>query len=204
MEKKEDFNAELATQYSILIKANGRKEKQRFIILAFILCVTLIAVFVSVFFSYQALKNTKNSKDDQEKINTFYQVLSTTYNGSSTLNLSGIGNGYSLSNPKTIQITNEGNTDIIFNIKLSDIKTSLLSTNNLVYTITSNGQTSITKELPLSESIIVSEVTIKPDTTINYIISVAFNGTITEGDYSNYYNSNIIVEQIDNKSSLIE
>lgn len=203
MEKNETFKEELETQYTILIKANERKEKQRFIILLFILCITLIAVLVSVIFSYKALNATKVNTEEKETNNTYYQVLATTFNGSSTLNLSSIGNGYTLNTPRTIQITNEGDTDIKFNIKLTDIKTSLLSTNNLVYTITTNGETSISKELPLSESIIVSDVTIAPDTTLSYVIGVTFKGTITEGDYSNYYNSNIVVEQIDNKSSLL-
>ena len=204
MEKNESFKEELETQYTILIKANERKERQRFIVLLFILCITLIAVVISVIFSYKALSATKtNTKEVTESI-TYYQTLSTTFNGNSTLNLSGIGNGYTLSTPRTIQITNEGNTDIEFNIKLTGIKTSLLSTNNLYYTISSNGETSVRKELPLSESSIVSGVTISPDTTLTYVISVAYNGTMTEGDYSNYYNSNIVIEQIDNKSSLLE
>ena len=36
------------------------------------------------------------------------------------------------------------------------------------------------------------------------IIKVSFNGVLEAGNYSNYYNSKLIVEQKDNKSELLE
>lgn len=205
MEKNETFKEELETQYAILIKAKERKEKQRFNILLVILGITFISVIISVIFAYKAFSATKDIDNENEtKIVTYYQTLSTTFNGNQSLNLSGIGNGYELSTPKVIQITNEGNTDITFDIKLTGVKSSLSSTNNLVYTITRNSDTSITKELPLSDKVIVSDVKISPEETVTYVIKVSFKGTLEEGDYSNYYNSKIVIEQKDNKTSLLE
>lgn len=205
MEKNENFKEELETQYTILIKANEKKEKQRFIILLVVLGITLLTVFISMIFSFKAFSATKKI-DNKEKSTskTHYQTLSTTFNGNQELNLSGIGNGYELSVPKTIQLTNEGDTDITFDIKITGIQTSLLSTNNLVYTITRNGETSIKKELPLSENTIIKDEKISPEETITYIIKVSFNGVLETGNYSNYYNSRIVVEQKDNKSLLLE
>lgn len=205
MEKNETFKEELETQYAILIKAKEKKEKERFIILLVILGITFLSVIVSVIFSYKAFSATKNI-DTKEKTKTevFYQTLSTTFNGNQYLYLNGIGNGYELQNPKVIQITNEGNTEITFDLKIASIKTSLLSTNNLVYTITKNNETSAQKELPLSDKVIAQDVKIKPSETITFIIKVSFKGVLEEGNYSNYYNSKIVIEQKDNKSSLLE
>lgn len=205
MEKNENFKEELETQYAILIKAKERKEKQRFNILLLILAITFISVIISVIFAYKAFSATKDIDNKNEaKASIYYQTLSTTFNDNQNLNLSGIGNGYELSTPKVIQITNDGNSDITFDIKLTGIKSSLTSTNNLVYTITRNGDTSITKELPLSDKIIISDIKISPEETITYVIKVSFKGKLEEGDYSNYYNSKIVIEQKDNKASLLE
>ena len=205
MEKNESFKEELETQYAILIKAKEKKEKQRFMILIVIAFITMIFVIISVFFAYKAYKSTKDIKQENNTmVEKYYRTLSTTYNTGSSLNLSGIGNGYKLSTPKIIQITNEGNVDASFDIKLTGIQTSLLSTNNLVYTITRDGQTSINKELPLSDTTIITDIKIAPNETISFTINVSFNGVIEENNYSNYYNSNIVIEQKDNSSSLLE
>ncbi|MGN1371305.1 MAG: hypothetical protein ACI4XM_03415 [Candidatus Coprovivens sp.] len=204
MEKNEDFKEELETQYTILIKAKEKKEHQRFIVLLIILGITFVSVIISVIFSYKALSATKKLDKNESVSSTYYKTLSITFNGNQNLNLTGIGNGYELTNPKVIQITNEGDSDITFDIKLVSIQSSLLSTNNLVYTISCNNETSITKELPLSDKIIVSDITITPEETKTYVIKVAFKGTIEEGNYNNYYNSKIVVEANDNKTSLLE
>ncbi len=205
MEKNETFKEELENQYAILIKAKEGKEKKRFIAILVLMIITFIGVLVSIFFAYQAFSATKNlNKIEQTENKTFYQTLSTVFNGNQNLNLSAIGNGYELATPKVIQITNEGNTEITFDIKLTSINTSLLSTNNLVYTITRNNETSSSKELPLSEKVIVQEAKIAPEETITFVIKVAFKGSIETDNYSNYYNSKIVIEQKDNKSSLLE
>lgn len=205
MEKNETFKEELETQYTILIKAKEKKEKQRFLIILVVLGITFISVLISVIFSYRAFSATKDINDENEtKSETYYQTLSTIFNGNQILNLSGIGNGYELATPKVIQITNEGNTDITFDLKLTSIKSSLLSTNNLIYTITRNNEPSITKELPLSDKVLVSNVKISPNETITYVIKVSFKGLLEQGNYSNYYNAKIVVEQKDNKTSLLE
>lgn len=205
MEKNESFKTELETQYTILINAKEKKEKLRFIILLVILSITLIVVIISVIFAYKAYSSTKEIKStNQSNKTTYYTTLTTMYNNGYLLNLNGIGNGYTLTTPKIIQITNEGNTEISFNIKITNIHTSLLSTNNLVYTLSRDGQTSINKELPLTDTTVLSDIIIKPNETITYILNVSFNGTTEIGDYSNYYNSNIIIEQNNNNPSLLE
>lgn len=205
MEKNENFKSELETQYNILIKANEKKERQRFKIILSIISITLIFVIISLFFSYKAFISSKNINDNEKKEpNTHYRTLSVIYNGDSNLNLSGIGNGYELSNPKVIQITNEGDSNITFDLKLNSIKTSLLSTNNFVYQITTNGESSNYKEFPLSDKTILQDVLITPEQTITYIIKAKFTGTIEQNNYSNYYNSNIVIEQKDDKSNLLE
>ena len=58
--------------------------------------------------------------------------------------------------------------------------------------------------MPLSDTTIVTDMKIQPNETITYIINVSFNGVIEANNYSNYYNSNIVIEQKDNSSSLLE
>ena len=89
-------------------------------------------------------------------------------------------------------------------MKLNSIKTSLLSTNNFVYQITTNGESSNYKEFPLSDKTILQDVLITPEQPITYIIKAKFTGTIEQNNYSNYYNSNIVIEQKDDKSNLLE
>lgn len=205
MNTYEVLDNELETQYSILIKAHQRKEKQRYNFILFVLFITLVAVGASVFFSYKAFAATQKSKPEEEvKTQVYYQTLSTIYNGGPLLNLTGIGTGYELKSPKVIQVTNEGTTATIFDIKIQSIKTSLLSTNNLVYTITQDNETSNNKQLPLNDQIIISDIKIEPNETKTFTIKVKFNGTTEQGDYSNYYNAHINIEQKNNKSSLME
>lgn len=204
MEKNENFKAELENQYAILIKASEKNEQKRFTVILTILIITLLSVLISIIFAAMAFSNSKKVNIANNEKFTHYQILSITYNGSNNLNLSKIGNGYQLSTPKTISITNEGDTDITFDIKLTSINTSLLSTNNLVYTLTKNNSESTSKELPLSDKVIASDVKIAPEETISYVIKVSFNGTIEENNYTNYYNSKIVIEEKDNKSNLLE
>lgn len=204
MEKNENFKEELEKQYAILIKTSEKNEKKRFTVILTILIITLISVLISIIFAAMAFSNSKKINNINNESSMHYQILSIVYNGNSNLNLSGIGNGYQLSTPKTISITNEGDTDITFDIKLTSINTSLLSTNNLVYTLTKNQSESVSKELPLSDKVIASDVKISPEETISYVIKVSFNGTMEENNYTNYYNSKIIIEEKDNKSNLLE
>lgn len=205
MEKNENFKSELETQYALLIQAQERKEKIVCILILSLLLLTLVSVLVSAFFSIRAFIATVNMKEKAENRNeTFYQTLTTTYNDSSSLILNNIVSGYKLLTPKVIQISNEGDTDITFDIKITSINTSLLSTNNLVYSITKNGEASVSKELPLTEKSILNNVKIKPDETITYILNVSFTGIIDQSITNSYYNANIVVEQIDSKSNLLE
>lgn len=201
--KKEDFKEELENQYTILIKAEERQNKKRTIILYIISSVTLLMTIISLITVFISLNNTRKESTKLSQPKTVYQTLVTNYNGDNTLNLSAIGNGYYLQNPKIITISNEGDTSLTYNIKITNIQTSLLSTNNLVYTITKDSEVSSPKELPLSETKILDNIKVTPGETITYKIDAKFNGVLEEGNYTNYYNSQIIVEQNNDKANLL-
>jgi hypothetical protein len=205
MEKNENFKTELENQYSILIRANEKKEHQRYMVLLVIILITFSVCLVSMLFSFKAFSTTKEINDDNQVItNTHNHTLTTMFNNGRTLNISKITNGYELATPKIIQITNEGNSDIIFDIKLSSIKTTLLSTNNLVYTLTRDNSTSDAMSLPLSDKVIVQNLTIEPGETITFTLKVKFTGFLENNNTDNSYNANIIVEQKNNKANLLE
>lgn len=205
MEKNADFKSELETQYNILIKAQEQSETRRFIIILAILTITFLSVLVSVAFAFIALKNSKKINNDvsiNEK--KYYQTLSTIYDNNSTLELNNIVTGYNLPNPKIFQITNEGNTDITFNIKLISINTSLISNNNLLYTLSRDNQTTITKQLPLKDTTLLDNIKISPNETITYTLTANYQGNIDQAETNNYYKASIFIEPIDNKSNLLE
>ena len=204
MEKNDNFKSDLENQYTILIQAQERSEQRRFLAILVIITVTLLAVIVNAVFSFMAYKKSSDIQEDVKDEKTYYQTLSTVYNGSSSLVLDNIVTGYRLGTPKTIEITNDGDTTVTYNIKIASIKTSLLSTNNLFYTINSNGETSSTKQLPLTDKVILDNIKIEPKETRTYTIDVVFQGTTFEGENNNYYHASIIVEQMDNKSNLLE
>lgn len=204
MEKNENFKDELNTQYSILIKAKEKREKHQFIILISILSLTLISAILCVFFTMKSYNNSNKLLKDKNKDEPIFLTLSTTFNGDNELNLEAIGNDYDLPTPKTINITNEGNEKITFNIKLTSIDTSLLSTNKLFYTITHNNEESSPKVLPLNNQNIITEVTLEPEESTSFIIHAYFEGTFDKNDYSNYYNAQIVVEQANEKLNLID
>ncbi len=204
MEKNDNFKSDLENQYTILIQAQERSEQRRFLAILVVITVTLLAVIVNAVFSFMAYKRSSDIQEDVKDEKTYYQTLSTVYNGSSSLVLDNIVTGYRLGTPKTIEITNDGDTAVTYNIKIASIKTSLLSTNNLFYTINSNGETSSTKQLPLTDKVILDNIKIEPKETRTYTIDVVFQGTTFEGENNNYYHASIIVEQMDNKSNLLE
>lgn len=204
MEKNENFKDELTTQYSILIKAREKREKNQFIILISILSLTLIATILCVFFTLKSFNNSNKLLKDKNKNETIFLTLSSTFNGDNELNLEGIGSNYELPTPKTINITNEGNEKITFNIKLTSIKTSLLSTNKLFYTITHNNEESSPKVLPLNTQNIINKITLEPEESTSFIIYAYFDGTFDKNDYSNYYNAQIVIEQDNEKLNLID
>ncbi len=205
MEKNEEFKEELEKQYSILIKASEKKEKKYFIIIISILAITLLGTIISIVFAGSAFSSSKKlNKDLETNTKTYYRTLAITFNTGQKMELTNIGNGYELTTPKTITITNEGDTKIKYNIKFSSIETSLLSSNNFTYTITTNGETSSPKEFPLKEKVILSDLEIEPGETANYIIKASFNGQMEENNYSNYYNTNIVVEQIGETAEILD
>lgn len=204
MEKNENFKSELETQYGILIEANEKIKKHRYIFVIILLIITYLSVLVSIFFSYKALKNSNSVNSEiKENINTNYLTLSTIYKNGNDLTIKNIDNGF-ISTPKEIQITNEGDTDITFNIKISSIKTTLISTNNLVYTLTKNNEVIGSNILPLQEKNILSEINIAPKETITYSLIVSFNGVLEQGNNTNSYQANIVIEQNNNKANLLE
>ena len=204
MEKKENFKSELENQYSILIRANEKKEHQRYITLLVIIVITFLVCLVSMLLSFKAFSSTQEINNDNKKtIKVHNQTLVTTFNNGPILKLTKITNGYELSKPKVIQITNEGNSNIIFDIKLTSIKSSLSSTNNLVYTLRKNNTTSNPVSLPLNDKVIAQNIKIKPKETITFTLQVKFNGNI-ENNTNNQYSANIVVEQKNNKANLLE
>lgn len=204
MEKNENFKDELTTQYSILIKAREKREKHQLIILISILSLTLISTILCVVFTIKSFNNSNKLLKDKNKDETVFLTLSTTFNGNNELNLEGIGNDYELPTPKTINITNEGNEKITFNIRLTSINTSLLSTNKLFYTITHDNEESSPKVLPLNPQNIINKVTLEPEESASFIIYAYFDGTFDKNDYSNYYNAQIVIEQDNEKLNLID
>lgn len=204
MEKNENFKNELENQYSILIRANEKKEHQRYMVLFVIILITFSVCLVGMLYSFKAFSTIKEINDDNQIITNIHnQTLTTMFNNGRTLNLPKITNGYELTTPKVIQITNEGNSDIIFDIKLTSIKSTLSSTNNLVYTLIRDNTVSDAMSLPLSDKVIAQNITIEPSQTITFTLKVKFNGTI-ENNVENSYSANIIVEQKNNKANLLE
>lgn len=203
LKKNDDFKEELQNQYTILIKAEERQQKKRTVTLYIICGLTLLMTIISLVSVMISLSNTKSEHSKTSEPKTVYQTLVTNYNGSKTLNLTAIGNGYYLQNPAVISVSNEGDVPLTYNIKLNNIQTSLLSTNNLVYTITKNNETSAAKELPLSEGNILSDIKLNAGETVTYRIDVKFNGVLEAGNYSNYYKANITVEHSKDKVDLL-
>ncbi len=205
MEKNENFKSELETQYTILIQAQERSEKRQFIALLVILVLTLVSVVVSTVFAFMAYRgSTKAHEDISETEKIYYQTLVVVYINGPKMELNNIVTGYRLNTPKVIKVSNEGNTEATFNIKIASIKTSFISSNNLFYTIDSNGENSSTKQLPLSDKVIMDNIKLGPNETKTYTINVVFQGTIPLEETNNYYHASIIIEQTDNKSSLLE
>ena len=204
MEKNENFKTELENQYSILIRANEKKEHQRYMVLLIIILITFFTGLLTMFFSFKSFYSAKEMKKDNELLTKVHDLtLITTFNNSPVLNLENITTGYELSNPIIIQVTNEGNHEITFDITLKSIKSSLLSTSNLVYTITRDNNTSNAMELPLTDKALIQDVVIMPEQTISFILKVKYNGVI-EDNNSNNYSANIVVEQKNNKTDLLE
>ena len=203
LKKNDDFKEELQTQYTILIKAEERQQKKRTITLYIVCGLTFFMTLISLISVSISLTNTKKENDNSAKTKTVYQTLVTNYNGIKTIDLTGIGNGYYLQNPPVITISNEGDASLTYNIKVNNIQTSLLSTNNLVYTITKNNEVSSQKELPLKENYLLQDIKLPAGESVTYKIDVKFNGVLEAGNYSNYYKANIVVEQNNDQANLL-
>ena len=74
MEKNENFKNELENQYSILIRANERKEHQRYMVLLTIILVTFFTCLVTMFFSFKAFSSTKELTDDNKVLTNTHQL----------------------------------------------------------------------------------------------------------------------------------
>lgn len=201
--KSDDFKFEVEHQSNILIKAENKEQRQRALVMLTVLTATFLITIISLVFSVKSYKNTiKTTKEEEEKAQTYYQTLVTTYNNGDTINIDKLTVNYE-SAIKTITITNDGDSPIEYNIKITSITTNLLSTNSLIYTLTSNTGNTISKELPLQESNIVSEETLDPGSTKVYTLVIKYNGTIEKNMEYNY-NAIIQVEQSNLKTDLLE
>ena len=203
LKKNDEFKEELQNQYTILIKAEERQQKKRTMTLYVICGLTLLMTFISLISVLISLNGTKKEHNKTSEPKTVYQTLVTNYNDGKLLNLEYIGTGYYLANPKIITLSNEGDTELTYNIKVTNIETSLLATNNLVYTITKNNEVSSPKELPLKEECLLKEITLTPGETVTYKIDVTFNGVLEAGYNTNYYKANIVVEQNNDQPDLL-
>ena len=202
--KNENFKDELEKQYSILIKAEEKEQKRRSWIILCIFSLTLISTLFCVYFSYKSYKVTSNiisSKKIETK--SYYETLSTVFSNGQNIAIDNFANANNLFTPMVVNITNDGNTEITYNINISNIKTSLSSTQNLFYTITVNNETSTPKNLPIKDDSLLAGQKIKPKETIKYIIRASYTGSIEE-NIQNYYHAKIKVEQTNFKTSLLE
>ena len=68
MEKNENFKTELENQYSILIRANEKKEHQRYMVLLIIIIITFSVCLVSMLLSFKAFSSTKEINNEKEQI----------------------------------------------------------------------------------------------------------------------------------------
>lgn len=191
-------------QKNILIKTKEKTSRNNNIIVFIVVIITLISSLLTFIFTYKSFKNTENFKDDKVVENKkYYQTLSVIHNDDSKIKIENITNNYALSTPKIITLINEGNSDISINIRLSNIKTNLLVNTNFTYEITKNGETSLPKEMPLSDSLILSNFTLSAGEKIIYLLNIKFTGTIDNNIQNTYYNADIIVEQ-NNKTELLK
>jgi len=201
--KSDDFKFEIEHQSNILIKAENKEQRERAIIMLVILTATFIMATLALVFAIKAYNATKEAnKIAKEESNTYYQTLVTAYSDSPVINIEKLTAGYQ-SEPKTITITNDGDYDIKFNLKLISITTNLLSTNSLVYSL-KNEETDINKELPLQENTILNEVTIYPGETKTYTFNITYNGIIDSPEPIYNYKATMVVEQSNLKSTLLE
>jgi hypothetical protein len=201
--KSDDFKFEVEHQSNILIKAENKEQRQRALVMLTVLTATFLITIISLVFSVKSYKNTiKTTREEEEKAQTFYQTLITTYSNGDTINIEKLTVNYE-SAAKTITITNDGDSTIEYNIKITSITTNLLSTNSLIYTLTSNTGNTISKELPLQESNIVSEETLEPGNTKVYTLIIQYNGPVEKNMEYNY-KAIIQVEQSNLKTDLLE
>lgn len=191
MERKEEFSKELEKQYSILIRAEERREAKRTLVIFAIVSATLLTCLINLLFAIKSFRDVTETDNQTVATYTYYETISTNFINGNDLNITNINNVSDLAS-KEIEITNEGDTECTFNIKLTSIKTSLLTTNNLVYTLVRDNNTSTPKNLPLKETTILSEVKIAPQETITYILNVTYNGSSSES--TDYYQSDIVIE----------
>lgn len=199
----DNFKSELKAQYNFLVQTEKKEQQKRNLIITSILLLTLCITFIGTFFSYTSYRTSLSSKKIKtNEINNHYETLSVTFNDSKTLSLNNITTGYVLLNPKVINITNEGDSKVVYDINLTGVKTSL-SNDNLVYTITKENETSIAKGLPISGSPIVTDAELEPQESVRYIINVSCNGDIDLG-FDNYYQANLEVLQKNNQVNLLE
>ena len=201
--KSDDFKFEIEHQSNILIKAENKEQRQRALVMITVLTATFLITIISLVFSVKSYKNTiKITEEEVEKDQTYYQTLVTTYSNGDTINIEKLTQDY-VSNTNNISITNDGDTDIEFNIKITSITTNLLSTNSLLYTLTSSTGNTVNKELPLQETNIVSEEKLEPGTTKVYTLVIKYNGPVEKNiDYN--YKATIQVEQSNLKTDLLE
>lgn len=189
-------------QKNILIKTKEKTNQNNNIIILIVVIITLISSVLTLCFTYKLYHQSKKHNDgNEQKVEKFYQTLSTVYDDNSKINIDKIVNNYVLDKPKVITICNEGNHELSFNIKITNVNTNLSNNTNFVYEITKNGETSLPKEIPLSNSVLLNEIKLQAGEKITYLLNIKFNGII-DTTQDTYYYADIEIEQ--NKTDLLK
>ena len=197
--KNEDFKSDLESQYNTLILASRKEQKSHSLIIIFLLIITLITSILSLILSFNTLSHTKKITEQVKTTDLVYKTLEVTYSDDQYINIENLKEGFHLEEPKSITITNTGDSKITFDIKISSIKTSLESTSDLIYTITKVGGYPTQKSVPLSETPIVINESLGKDETVTYNFNIEYKGSIPNPDKLNYYFANIVVNLNENQ-----
>lgn len=198
--KNEDFKSDLENQYNTLIIEGQKEQKNNTFIITVLVVITLIISAISLILSAKTLSHTKKINEQVKATDLVYKTLEIVYSDDQYINIESLKEGFHLDKPKTISITNTGDTKVTFDIKISSIKTSLSSTSDLIYTITKVGGSPIQRSLPLNETAIVINESLGKDETITYNFDINYKGPNQSAEKLSYYFANINVVQNRNNS----
>jgi len=191
--RNEDFKNTLAIEYSALIENENEKNKKRYMILFSIILITLIITITSLILSIVSFSHTKEINDSTKTQGSSYKTLEVVYNQDQFINIERVQDKKEIPS-KIITVKNTGTTATNFDIKINSIKTSVITNNVLSYTLVQNDITNSEKNIPLSETTIVKNLVINPDSTMTFKLDINYKEGINS-EINDYYFANVIVEQ---------